>query len=70
MGDSLVLIVQNATTMIATLVIAFTANWILALIILGLVPLLSSEGYLKVKFLKGFSADCKVSWKNSLISSP
>ena len=60
-GDALALIVQNAATIIAGLVIAFTANWFLAIIILCVSPIMLLQGYLQTKFLKGFSADAKVS---------
>ncbi|KAJ1403009.1 P-loop containing nucleoside triphosphate hydrolase [Sesbania bispinosa] len=58
-GDALGLLVENIATAIAGLVIAFVASWQLALVILALVPLLGLNGYLQVKFLKGFSADSK-----------
>ncbi|KAE8673327.1 hypothetical protein F3Y22_tig00111794pilonHSYRG00111 [Hibiscus syriacus] len=60
-GDSLALIVQNLATIIAGLVIAFTANWILAIAFLAVMPFTLIQGYLQTKFLKGFSADAKVS---------
>ena len=59
-GDALGLLVQNIATAIGGLVIAFQANWSLALIILGLLPLLGLNGYLQMKFIQGFSADAKV----------
>lgn len=59
-GDALGLLVQNIATAIAGLVIAFAASWQLALIILAIVPLLAINGFLQVKFLKGFSTDSKV----------
>ena len=59
-GDTLALIVRNLATIVASLVIAFSANWILALVILAVVPLLGLEGFVRVKFIKGFSADAKV----------
>ena len=59
-GDALGLVVQNAATAIAGLIIAFVANWQLALIILVLLPLLGVNGYFQVQFMKGFSADSKV----------
>ncbi|KAI9180750.1 hypothetical protein LWI28_007840 [Acer negundo] len=59
-GDALALIVQNISTAIAGLVIAFIASWQLALIILVLLPLIGVNGYVQMKFLKGFSADAKV----------
>lgn len=59
-GDALALVVQNAATVIAGLVIAFVANWQLALIILLLVPLVGVNGYTQARFIRGFSADAKV----------
>ena len=59
-GDALGLIVQNIATAITGLVIAFSACWQLALVILALVPLLALNGYFQLKFLQGFSADAKV----------
>lgn len=61
-GDALALIVQNLSTVIAGLVIAFTANWILAFIILLVLPLVGMQGFLQFKFYKGFSADAKVTY--------
>ncbi|KAB2625074.1 ABC transporter B family member 11-like [Pyrus ussuriensis x Pyrus communis] len=58
-GDAFGLHVQNSSTAIAGLVIAFVANWPLALITLVLLPLLAVNGYFQVKFMKGFSADAK-----------
>ncbi|XP_058757109.1 ABC transporter B family member 11-like [Vicia villosa] len=58
-GDALGLLVENIATAIAGLVIAFVASWQLALIILAMVPLLGLNGFLQVKFLKGFSTDAK-----------
>ena len=51
---------QNIATVIAGLIIAFTANWILALIILGVAPIMFAQGYFQGKFMKGFSGDAKV----------
>ena len=59
-GDALGLLVQNLASAVAGLVIAFVANWQLALIILVLLPLLGVNAYFQVKFMKGFSADAKV----------
>ena len=60
-GDYLALIVQNIATIIAGLVIAFTANWTLALIIVAVSPIMIIQGFLQSKFVGGFSADAKVS---------
>ena len=59
-GDALGLLVQNIATAIAGLLIAFLANWILAFIVLALIPLIGLNGYIQMKFMKGFSADAKV----------
>ena len=70
MGDALAQIVQNITTIIAGLVISFTANWILAFIILAVLPLVGLQGFVQVKFLEGFSADAKVSPLTSYSRKP
>lgn len=59
-GDALGQLVQNIASAVAGLVIAFVASWQLALIILALIPLIGANGYVQVKFMKGFSADAKV----------
>ncbi|KAF2282798.1 hypothetical protein GH714_043089 [Hevea brasiliensis] len=64
-GDALALVVQNASTIVAALVIAFTANWILAFIILAVSPLLLVQGYTQAKFTKGFSADAKLMYEEA-----
>ncbi|XP_047154648.1 ABC transporter B family member 9-like isoform X3 [Vigna umbellata] len=64
-GDTLALIVQNLSTIIAGLVISFTANWILAFIILAVSPLVLMQGFLQMKFLKGFTADGKVKYEEA-----
>ncbi|XP_073272255.1 ABC transporter B family member 9-like [Primulina huaijiensis] len=64
-GDALALIVQNIATVIAGLVIAFTANWRLAIIILLVLPFVGLQGFLQMKFYKGFSADAKVMYEEA-----
>ncbi|XP_010273385.1 PREDICTED: ABC transporter B family member 9 [Nelumbo nucifera] len=64
-GDALALMVQNLSTLTAGLIIAFTANWRLALIVLVLLPLVGLQGYAQMKFLKGFSADAKVMYEEA-----
>lgn len=59
-GDALSLVVQNIATVIAALVIAFIANWILAFIVLAVSPIILMEAYVQTKSLRGFSADAKV----------
>ncbi|KNA18930.1 hypothetical protein SOVF_066200 [Spinacia oleracea] len=64
-GDALGLLVQNISSAITGLVIAFLANWILALIVLVLIPLIGISGYLQVKFMQGFSADAKKKYEEA-----
>ncbi|KAJ0080014.1 hypothetical protein Patl1_23495 [Pistacia atlantica] len=58
-GDALGLLVQNIATIIAGLVIAFEANWEMALIVSVLLPLIGVNGYIQMKYTKGFSAEAK-----------
>ncbi|XP_027187861.1 ABC transporter B family member 9-like isoform X2 [Cicer arietinum] len=64
-GDTLALIVQNISTLTTGLVIAFTANWILAFVVLIVSPMVLIQGLLQMKFLKGFSADAKVMYEEA-----
>ncbi|KAL2611668.1 hypothetical protein R1flu_023360 [Riccia fluitans] len=64
-GDALSLLVQNLSTILAGLIIAFTASWQLAFIILAAVPLLGLQGYVQIKWLKGFSEDAKVKYEDA-----
>lgn len=59
-GDALALVIQNIATVVAGLIIAFTANWRLALIILAVSPVLLVQGVFQARFTKGFSAEAKV----------
>ncbi|KAL0459830.1 UNVERIFIED_CONTAM: ABC transporter B family member 11 [Sesamum latifolium] len=47
------------------LVIAFVACWQLALIVLGMVPLIALNGIVQLKFMTGFSADAKVMYEEA-----
>ncbi|PIA60696.1 hypothetical protein AQUCO_00300306v1 [Aquilegia coerulea] len=64
-GDAISLLVQNTASAIAGLAIAFSANWILAFIILVLLPLIGLNGYVQMKFMKGFSADAKMMYEEA-----
>ncbi|OMO82843.1 hypothetical protein COLO4_22806 [Corchorus olitorius] len=64
-GDTLALIVQNISTITAGLIIAFTANWKLALAILAVSPLMLAQGFIQAKFMKGFSGDAKVMYEEA-----
>ncbi|RZB42213.1 ABC transporter B family member 9 [Glycine soja] len=44
---------------------AFTANWILALIIVAVSPLIFIQRFLQMKFLKGFSGDAKAKYEEA-----
>ncbi|KAG6704275.1 hypothetical protein I3842_07G128200 [Carya illinoinensis] len=64
-GDALGQVVENAAAAVAGLVIAFVASWQLAFIILVLIPLIGVNGYVQVKFMKGFSADAKMKYEEA-----
>ncbi|KAF5774398.1 putative Type I protein exporter [Helianthus annuus] len=49
-GDALAQIVQDLSSAISGLFIAFTACWQLALIILAMIPLASINGYVKLMY--------------------
>lgn len=59
-GDSLAQTVQNLSSILAGLIIAFLACWQLAFVVLAMLPLIALNGFLYMKFMKGFSADAKV----------
>lgn len=64
-GDALQLVVQNSSTLVAGLVIAFVSNWELSLIILALIPLIGLNGWIQMKFIHGFSADAKMMYEEA-----
>lgn len=64
-GDALAQLVQNSSSAVAGLVIAFAACWQLAIIVLVLLPLIGLNGYVQVKFMKGFSSDAKVMYEEA-----
>ncbi|KAG2276614.1 hypothetical protein Bca52824_059169 [Brassica carinata] len=64
-GDALALIMQNIATVIAALIIAFTANWILAIIILLMTPIIVLQGYFQTKCIAGFSANAKEKYQEA-----
>jgi ATP-binding cassette subfamily B (MDR/TAP) protein 1 len=64
-GDALGQMVENIASAVAGLLIAFIASWQLALIILVFLPLIGINGFIQVKFMKGFSADAKVCFKTN-----
>ncbi|KAL8513355.1 hypothetical protein ACS0TY_012715 [Phlomoides rotata] len=64
-GDSLAQMVQDSSSAIVGLLIAFQASWQLAFIVLGMIPLIVLNGYAQIKFMKGFSADAKVEYEKA-----
>ncbi|XVF22190.1 hypothetical protein REPUB_Repub12eG0152500 [Reevesia pubescens] len=64
-GDALSKMVQSIVSAVAGLVIAFIASWQLALIVLALFPLIGMDGYIQVKFMKGFSSDAKMMYEEA-----
>ncbi|XP_043814997.1 ABC transporter B family member 4 isoform X2 [Manihot esculenta] len=64
-GDALAELVQNIATTVTAMVIAFTASWQLAFVILALIPLIGVNGVVQVKFMKGFSADAKAMYEEA-----
>ncbi|XP_073049737.1 ABC transporter B family member 21-like [Primulina eburnea] len=64
-GDALAQLVQDLSSAAVGLVIAFIANWQLALIVVGIVPLIGLNGYVQLKFMMGFSADAKLMYEEA-----
>ncbi|MFS8021404.1 putative Type I protein exporter [Helianthus anomalus] len=64
-GDALAQIVQDLSSAISGLFMAFTACWQLALIILAKIPLASINEYVQMRFMKGFSADAKLMYEEA-----
>ncbi|KAK1398690.1 Multidrug resistant ABC transporter family protein [Heracleum sosnowskyi] len=64
-GDTLGQIVQDAATVVAGLVIAFTACWQLALVFFALLPFVGFNEFVQVKFRKGFGADTKLMYEEA-----
>ncbi|CAJ2658715.1 unnamed protein product [Trifolium pratense] len=64
-GDTLALIVQNISSITAGLILAFTSNWILAFIVLAVLPVVLIQGIIQMKFLEGFSADAKMMYEDA-----
>ncbi|KAH0838898.1 LOW QUALITY PROTEIN: hypothetical protein HID58_090577 [Brassica napus] len=59
-GDSLALTIKNVATAVVGIIIAFVISWELAVIILVPIPLTGINHYVQIKFMKGFSADAKL----------
>ncbi|KAK4725827.1 hypothetical protein R3W88_030744 [Solanum pinnatisectum] len=59
LGESLALLVENTSTVIAGLVIGLEASWQMTLIMIVMVPLIGLHGYLRLKYTNGGGADVK-----------
>ncbi|KAH6826593.1 P-glycoprotein 11 [Perilla frutescens var. hirtella] len=64
-GDALAQMVQDLSSAVAGLAIAFQASWQLALIILVMLPLIGLNGYVQIKFMTGFSSDAKAMYEEA-----
>ncbi|KAJ8898760.1 hypothetical protein K2173_005065 [Erythroxylum novogranatense] len=64
-GDTLAQVVQNSSAAVSGLIIAFVGSWQLAAIILVLLPIVGINGYAQIKFMKGFSRDAKIMYKEA-----
>ncbi|GJN17985.1 hypothetical protein PR202_gb05096 [Eleusine coracana subsp. coracana] len=64
-GDNLALIVQSVASLTTGFVIAFVADWRLALITTCVIPLVGAQGYAQVKFLMGFSEEAKEMYEDA-----
>ncbi|KAK1616708.1 hypothetical protein QYE76_022225 [Lolium multiflorum] len=58
-GDVLSLIVQSLSTSVVGIIIAMTANWKLALIVLCFLPCVIAQSYAQGRLMRGFGADAK-----------
>ncbi|CAI5967220.1 unnamed protein product [Closterium sp. NIES-65] len=59
-GDRLSLAVQNAATLVAGLILAFSSLWILSFIVLAQLPLIAAGSIFQMRSLQGFADDAKV----------
>ncbi|KAJ8755644.1 hypothetical protein K2173_022239 [Erythroxylum novogranatense] len=64
-GDNLAQMVQITSSVIAALVVAFTANWTLSFIVLALLPLIGINGYIQVKSIKKLGAHGKLIYEEA-----
>ncbi|ONM38964.1 ABC transporter B family member 9 [Zea mays] len=64
-GDNLAILVQCIVTIAAGFSIAFASDWKLTLIVICVIPVMGSQNYIQVKFLKGFSEDAKVMYEDA-----
>ncbi|CAI5498535.1 unnamed protein product, partial [Closterium sp. Naga37s-1] len=62
-GDRLSLAVQNAATLVAGLILAFSSSWILSFIVLAQLPLIAAGSVFQMKSLQGFADDAKQAYE-------
>ena len=58
-GENLGMTLQTMTMLLTGVILAFIYGWQLALVVLGVGPLIGLAGVLQFKFIAGFSADSK-----------
>lgn len=59
-GETVGVIVGNAATLIAALIIGLLANWELALVVFAILPLFGLQGFAQMKRSQGFGIRTKV----------
>ncbi|KAJ4846856.1 ABC transporter B member 11 [Turnera subulata] len=64
-GDQLATLVHTSATIVAAAIIAITACWQLALVILAIIPLIGSSVVGQRKFMNGTSADSKMMYEKA-----
>jgi len=64
-GERIGLNMANASSLLAGLIIAFTASWRLSLVMIGIIPLLFLSGYIQMKTMTGFAQSSKQALESS-----
>ncbi|CAI6000919.1 unnamed protein product [Closterium sp. NIES-65] len=64
-GDRLSLAVQNAATLVAGLILAFSSSWILSFIVLAQLPLIAAGSIFQMRSLQGFADDAKQAYETA-----
>lgn len=64
-GDALALIVQNLTTVVVGLFIAFSTCWQLALLFVGLLPFYGMDGFMQIKLGEVFDSKAKIMYEET-----
>jgi ATP-binding cassette subfamily B (MDR/TAP) protein 1 len=58
-------LVQNISTLVSGIIIAFIYDWHTTLVALGLIPLMIISGAIQMEFTTGFSAKTDLAYKDS-----